>query len=115
MILVRGSGAKIVGHAVLLLLVFGLPAQGLGSARDVWRRWRALGLWTLAGTLMWDLWTAGIGTRRFLSEWPLVYGSSLVVFFALFLVHGMLVSGLSQRKGQGGEAPAGQPGGSDGG
>lgn len=76
-ILVRGSGAKVVSHSVLLLLVVELPAQGLGSARDVWRRWRALGQWTLWGTLLWDLWTAGIGMRLFLSEWPLVYGSSL--------------------------------------
>lgn len=90
-LLLREGVAPAAGQSLILLLVFVLPAWRIDSMAHVARSWWSLTAWVLAGTLLWDIWTASMGNRPLLSEWPLVYSSSLIVFFLLFLLQGVLV------------------------
>lgn len=96
-VLLARSGADALAGAVLLLVIYLLPARHLRSIADVRRRWRPLLARVVAGTLAWDAATALVLHRRpLLSEWYLVYTSGPLVFGLLFLLHGSLVQALAR-------------------
>lgn len=81
-----------------LTLAFLIPSRWIESPGDVWRRWRRVVGLILAGTVAWDAGTAAVLVKRdFLTGWPLVYGSSLLFFIGLLLLHGMLVAAWAKR------------------
>ncbi len=84
--------------AVLLVLAFGVPAWWIGAPGDVVWAWPRLLAWVVAVTAVWDLASAGMADRVFLSEWWLVYPSSVIFFAALFLLQGWLAR-ISARRG----------------
>lgn len=49
----------------------------------------------ITGTLLWDVVSAfAIENRRLFSEWPLVYGSALLTFAVLYVLHAALAAGV---------------------
>ncbi|MEJ2184424.1 MAG: hypothetical protein P8Z36_00630 [Gemmatimonadota bacterium] len=77
--------------AVLMVVAFGVPAWWIGGPEDVLRAWPRLLAWVLALTAVWDLASATITDRAFLSEWWLVYPSGVIFFSALYLLQGWAV------------------------
>ncbi|HKJ91692.1 MAG TPA: hypothetical protein VJ957_00935 [Longimicrobiales bacterium] len=83
--------------AGLLLLAYGVPAWWIHRPRRVLRGgWLLLG-WVLPLTLAWDATSAGLGGRTCLSEWWLVYPSSVAFFAVLYLVHAWIVHAITTR------------------
>lgn len=81
-----------------LVLAFLIPSRWIESPGDVWRRWRRVVGLILVGTVAWDAGTAAVMVKRdFLMGWPVVYGSSLVFFSGLLMLHGMLVAAWTKR------------------
>jgi hypothetical protein len=74
------SAAEAVLNVLLLGLLLAVPAaQGVDRPLVVWRRRYLLAAAVLIGTVLWDWLTSRSRQRRaFLSEWPLVYSSSLL-------------------------------------
>lgn len=74
--------------AVLMVLAYGVPAWWIGRPKDVMQEWPLLAAWVLLLTVAWDAASAALGDRRLLSEWWLVYPSSVICFSALYLFQG---------------------------
>lgn len=94
-----GSGTtRHLVNTGLLAALLALPVHlRIRRVSDVLaHRYRLAGA-TLAGTLLWDVLSGLLaGYRAVFSEWPLVYGASLLAFGVLFLLHGVLAAALAQ-------------------
>lgn len=96
-VLLARSGADALVGAVLLLVIYLLPARHLRSTADVRRRWLPLLARVVAGTLVWDAATALLLHRRtLLAEWYIVYTSAPLFFGVIYLLHGSLVQTLAR-------------------
>lgn len=100
-VLLRGGlSGRYLADLLALLLAFLIPAQWIASPADVRRQWRLCLAFIVAGTLLWDAASAYLSARRgFLSEWWLVYSSSIVLFAGLLALSGWLVQLLGRRSG----------------
>ncbi len=107
-LLLAGSGAflrsglsgRCLADLAALVVAFLIPAQWIGTPADVRRRWRLCLASIVIGTLLWDVASAYLSARReFLSEWWLVYSSSIVFFVGLLALSGWLVQLLRRRRG----------------
>ncbi|MEJ2216969.1 MAG: hypothetical protein P8099_10170 [Gemmatimonadota bacterium] len=102
------SRAVFLMDAVLMVLAYGLPAWWIGHPKDVTRVWPVLLAWVLVLTVAWDAISAALGERPLLSEWWLVYPSSVIFFLALYLFHGW-VAWVVTRRSSGRSHPSSPP------
>lgn len=100
-VLLRGGlSGRYLADLLALLVAFLLPAQWIGSPTDVRRQWKLCLACIVAGTLLWDAATAYLSaTRGFLSEWWLVYSSSILLFAGLLALSGWLIRLVLRRRG----------------
>lgn len=86
LLLARGAADRLLDEGLLALLLAAPVLLRVDGPRALWRRRRPLAILTLLGAAAWDVATAVLGRRPFLSEWPLVYGSGLAAFAVVYLI-----------------------------
>jgi hypothetical protein len=90
-----GSLPEFALNAVVLAAAFWFPARRIGSLGELRSQWRAVLVWLVAWTLVWDLATAGVLAERALfSEWWIVYPAGVLGLGGLLVLHAAVVGRL---------------------
>jgi hypothetical protein len=96
---ITDSRAEWLTEAALLAPVLAAPALlRVERIRDLWTHRYRLIATILVATLVWDLVTPlTTGEREAFSEWPLVYSSSLLSFWAMYAAQAGLAGLIARR------------------